>query len=295
MKKLLILSLVIGMLGLGVFAFASEQHPSDEPLKLPFDMGYKPFHYYNEDQEPVGFGIEVSREVADRLGRPGIEVVNVNWSGIFSGLFAKKYEAIFFTLDVTQERAERMDYTEPFMNMSKGVAVREASKDEITKPKALDGKTMGVNSGSVSDDWATENQDQYGFKLQRFDKLADAIMGLKTKRVDAVMADLLTINEITGNTEGITTNFQVFSDKPFGTGAAGEAFAFRKGDPYRKKVERVLEGMKLDGTLQEIYRDYFGEPNERDYINTVFKGYGTPGLRAYEPTPHEPYFPEDEE
>ncbi|MBS3788895.1 amino acid ABC transporter substrate-binding protein [Candidatus Bipolaricaulota bacterium] len=298
MKKVIIFSLVIGLLGFGVLAFAADDHPSDKPLKLPFDMGYRPFHYYNDDGEPAGFGIEVSREIADRLGRPGLKIVDVNWSGIFSGLFAKKYEAITFTLNVTRDRAQRMDYTEPFMSCPQGAAVRKEDADEITKPEDLEGKTLGVNSGSVADGWATDNKDKYGFKVKRTDKVADAVMGLRTGSIDAILADAPTAGSFVKESPNLVRSFNAMTETDWGVlNQAGFGMAVRQDDEeFRRKLERVIEGMKIDGTLQEImsgYSEFFGEPGPSDYVNVVFTGYGTPGLPAYEPDEyHTPYIPE---
>jgi len=299
MKRFLVFTLIISLLGLGLVAFAAEEHPSDKPLKLPFDMGFRPFHYWNEKQEAVGFGIDVSREIAKRLGRPGIEVVDVNWSGIFSGLYAKKYEAIFFSLNIKRSRAQEMDFTEPFMTVPQGAAVRMKDKEEIMGPEDLEGKTLGVNAGSIADSWGTDSKDEYGFKLKRFDKIADAVMALRTGSIDAILADAPTTGSFVKESPNLARSFNVPSKTDWGVlGQDGFGMAFRQDDDeFRRKVEKVLEGMKLDGTLQEImaeYKEYFGEPGPNSYINVVFAGYGTPGLPAYEPENHHvPYFPEE--
>jgi len=286
---------LVWFLGTAVLAqeWSQEDHPQDKPLKLGFDMGYAPFHYWTETGQPAGFGIEVSLEVARRLGRPGIEIVDVNWSGIFAGLFAKQYEAIFFTLNITRERAEFLDYTEPFMNSGQMMICREEDANIITSPEALAGKTAGVNAGSVADKWCTENAGKYGFAVQRYDKVDDAVFALITRKVDAVVADLPTMSVFVQQKPGLAKAFIISPETDFGLGHAGFAFGFRVGDPYRFAVERVLEGMKLDGTLQRLIEKYFGPPAPNDYANIVFVGYGCPGIRGYEPTAyHKPYFPE---
>jgi len=281
--------------GVGIAALAQENdHPQDQPLKLGFDMGYVPFHYWTETGEPAGFGIEVSQEIARRLGRPGIEIVDVNWSGIFAGLFAKQYEAILWTLNITQERAEFLDYTEPVMNSGLMMICRADDASTITSPEALAGKKVGVNAGSVADGWVTENSSVYGFDVERYDKIDDAVFALVTRKVDAVLAQIATMSVFIQEKPGLAKAFVISPTTDFGLGHAGYAFGFRVGDTYRYDVERVLEGMKLDGTLQTLMEKYFGPPAPDDYANIVFVGYGCPGLRAYEPgSYHQPYFPEE--
>lgn len=286
----LALGLAFPIVGLAQY----EDHPKDQPLKLGFDMGYVPFHYWTETGEPAGFGIEVSQEIARRLGRPGIEIVDVNWSGIFAGLFAKQYEAILWTLNITQERAEFLDYTEPVMDSGLMMICRAEDAGEITSTEALAGRKVGVNAGSVADGWVTENSGTYGFGVERYDKIDDAVFALVTRKVDAVLAQIATMSVFIQQKPGLAKAFVISPVTDFGLGHAGYSFGFRVGDPYRYDIERVLEGMKLDGTLQSLMEKYFGTPAANDYANIVFVGYGCPGLRACEPNAyHEPYFPKE--
>jgi polar amino acid transport system substrate-binding protein len=300
MKRLFLIVLAVLLLQISFFAwpqvrtlaFDPKEHPKDKPLKLPFDMGYVPFHYYNEKNESVGFGIEVSRELARRLGRPGLEVVDVNWSGIFAGLFAKQYEAITFTLNITQERSEMMDYTEPFMNSGLKMICRKGDANKFRSPEDYRGFTVGVNSGSVADTWVTNNSSAYGFKVVRFDKVDEAVLGLMTRKLEGVLAQIATMSTFVTEKPGLANAFVISPKTNFGLGHAGYGMAVRPGDDYRDEIEKVIEGMKLDGTLQKLMEPYFGKPASEDYANIVFTGYGVPGLKAYQPDAfHKPYIP----
>jgi len=293
MKRVIAVMMMVAVaLLLALPAFADD-HPSDQPLKLGFDMGYRPFHYYDEAGNAVGFGVDVSNEIARRLGRPSMEVVDVNWSGIFAGLFAKQYEAIFWTLNITEERAEFLDYTEPVMDSGLMMIAREADAATLNSPDALEGYTIGVNAGSVADGWVTDNGTTYGFSVVRYDKIDDTVLALITKKIDAALAQDATMSTFIQEKPGLSKAFVISPATNFGLGHAGYSFGFREDDPYRYEVERVLEGMKLDGTLRSLMAKYFGLPAPDDYASMVFVGYGCPGLRAFEPNLcHTPYFPE---
>ena len=77
---------------------------------------------------PEGFGVDMVNEIAKRLGRPGVEIVDVNFSGLFAALFAKRMEFTVNPLNITAERAERMLYTEPFFATGNGFLVRAAEE-----------------------------------------------------------------------------------------------------------------------------------------------------------------------
>ena len=185
--------LAVAIVGFAVYADMESEHPSDQPLKFPADMGYVPFHFYDDDHEPVGYTIDLLTEVALRLGRPGIELVDVSWSGIFAGLFAGKYELILGGMYITDERADMMDISEPIMSLFNGIAIRTVDADKITCVEDLEGLMLGLATGSQQDEWATANQSVYGFEVARFDKAADGVLALRTNKVDAYMASTPTV------------------------------------------------------------------------------------------------------
>ena len=79
---------------------------------------------------PEGFGVDMIKEVAKRIGRPGVEIVDINFSGLFAALFSKRIEFTVNPLNITAERAERMLYTEPFFATGNGFLVRAADTHE---------------------------------------------------------------------------------------------------------------------------------------------------------------------
>lgn len=301
MKRIIIVVLTIGLISVGVTSIAAsmeKEHPSDEPLKIPADMGFRPYHYWNEQNEPEGYTIDLVRELADRLGRPGIKVIDVNWSGIFSGLFAKKYEMIIGGCHVTQDRAARMDFTEPIKAIEMSFAVRAEDKDEYKSLEDFEGKKLAANSGSVEGEWVTnkEHVSKYGYTPTTTDKTPDGVLAVKTGKIDIFLAHKSVVKEFTEERDSLTVlPFNVSPETDWGVlNVDGSAAAFRKGDPYRYEVEKALEGMKLDGTLQKLVAKWFGEPSSANYANVVFPGYGTPGVRAFEPENyHKPIFADE--
>jgi len=297
MKRLVsILMIVVGLFGLSLGLLADETHPQGQPLRLGFDMGNRPFQYWDESGTvPMGLGIDISEEIAQRLGRPGIEIVDVNWSGIFAGLFAEQYEAIFFLVNIKQERTEFLDFTEPFMTGGYAVLCRLSDKPTLTSIEAFDGLKLGSNAGSNANQWAIEHADEYGFSVMTYDKYDDAVLALMTAKIDGMLSEFGPVAAWVGaHPDELAVGFKIGTQTDWGTGEEGYGMAFNVGDSFRDDVERVIEGMKLDGTLQALIAPYFGVLPTMDYANLVFPGYGTPGLiSGYEPEAyHVPFFPE---
>ena len=264
---------------LSASAWAEEaDHPADKPLVVGSDFGVAPWMVRGANG-PDGFGVDMIQEVAKRIGRPAPEILDVNFSGLFAALFAKRIEFTVNPLNITAERAERMLYTEPFFATGNGFIVRAA--DTMNGFEDLKGKQLAVNRGTISDTWATQNAEKYGFEVQRYDTFPDSVQAVLTRRAFTALNEIPTTVYAANKNKAIKVGFKDFNGRNFG-------YAFRLDDAaYRDKVESAIECMKTDGTLARLYEKWYGEKPAADSPTvTVYPGYGPPGFKGYDPTPH---------
>ena len=268
------------MLGLSGAAVAQDtDHPKDKPLVVGSDFGVAPWMVRGA-AGPEGFGVDMIKEVAKRIGRPGVEIVDINFSGLFAALFSKRIEFTVNPLNITAERAEKMLYTEPFFATGNGFIVRAA--DTMKGFEDLKGKQLAVNRGTISDTWATQNAEKYGFEVQRYDTFPDSVQAVITRRAFTALNEIPTTVFAASQNKAIKVGFKDFNGRNFG-------YAFRLDDAdYRNTVEMAIECMKKDGTLVKLYEKWYGsKPDAASTINTIFPGYGAPDFKNYDPKPHE--------
>jgi polar amino acid transport system substrate-binding protein len=261
-------------------AFAQEaDHPKDKPLVVGSDFGVAPWMVRGANG-PEGFGVDMVKEVAKRIGRPDVEIVDVNFSGLFAALFSKRIEFTVNPLNITAERAERMLYTEPFFATGNGFIVRAA--DTMAGFGDLKGKQLAVNRGTISDTWATANAEKYSFEVQRYDTFPDSVQAVITKRAFTALNEIPTTVFAASQNKAIKVGFKDFNGRNFG-------YAFRLEDAeYRNTVEMAIECMKKDGTLVKMYEKWYGsKPDAASSINNIYPGYGAPDFKNYDPKPHE--------
>ena len=276
--KLLAAALAVPLL-LSARVWAEEaDHPADKPLVVGSDFGVAPWMVRGASG-PEGFGVDMIQEVAKRIGRPPPEILDVNFSGLFAALFAKRIEFTVNPLNITAERAERMLYTEPFFATGNGFIVRPA--DTMNGFDDLRGKIVAVNRGTISDTWATENAGKYGFEVQRYDTFPDSVQAVLTRRAFTALNEIPTTVYAASRNKAIKVGFKDFNGRNFG-------YAFRLDDAaYRDKVEAAIECMKSDGTLAKLYEKWYGDQPAADSPTvTVYPGYGPPGFKGYDPAPH---------
>ena len=255
-------------------------HPPKAPMVVGSDFGIAPWMVRGA-AGPEGFGVDLMNEIARRLGRPGVEIKDIPFSGLFAALFAKQIEFTANPLNITAERAERMLYTEPFFATGNGFIVRVA--DDMKALEDLKGKALAVNRGTISDTWATANAEKYGFEVQRYDSFPDSVQAVITRRAFTALNEIPTAVYAATQNRAIKVAFKDYTGRNFG-------IAFRPDSrEYRNKVEEAIECMKLDGTLAKMHEKWYGGPPDAGSSMTkVFEGYGPPDLKGFEATPHTP-------
>jgi polar amino acid transport system substrate-binding protein len=283
MKRTVSLTLTV-LLATGLLAFLGVQgvgaadypdHPANAPMKAAVDMGFVPFAYLDQAGKAEGFAVDLANALAEKLGRPGVDIIDVEWSGIFAALFSKKVEYIVAPTNITEKRAQEMDFTEPYMDTAEMIVVNVKNKGNIKTLEDLKGRTIGVNTGSSGHTWLTENQAKYGFKIDEYDGMPAAAQAVQVGRIDGVIGDSAAVGHYAADKPELVSAVLVPTGQQYG-------LPFRKGDPYRDEVEKALQGIKMDGTLSGLYKKWFGDdPPSGSAVLTVYPGFGVPGLPGY--------------
>lgn len=276
MKKLIpsIAGVLAGCL-MATSAFAEEG-----PLVGGADVGNAPYIMQKPDGTFEGFDVDRLAEIAKRLGRPGYKLVDQQWSGIFAGLNAKRFDLIMASTIITKERAENVLFTEG----DHGNDYRFLTAADAPEVKSLDdlkGKVIAVNQGNTYDRWLAAREAQYGWKIERYAKNEDAVQAVLGGRAFANLASAGSTVWTASKNPRLKASLVIDSGQ-------SKAMAFRKDDTeLRNKVEAVLECMKQDGTMAKLHAKWLGfEPPKDSPAYKVQVGYGEPGYPGHDPTPH---------
>ncbi|TYQ12982.1 UNVERIFIED_CONTAM: ABC-type amino acid transport/signal transduction systems, periplasmic component/domain [Acetivibrio alkalicellulosi] len=123
--------------------FPDEEPANDDSLQrvleageIVFAMsgGYPPFNYFADGEDLTGFDVEIGKEVASRLGVKYVPFTT-EWSGILEGLRSGRYDGIFGSMAITEERLQTVNFTDPYYYSGAQLFVLEDS--EISGPEDL--------------------------------------------------------------------------------------------------------------------------------------------------------------
>jgi polar amino acid transport system substrate-binding protein len=253
---------------------------SAQTMKTAADVGYVPHVMASPSGGLEGINVDMMAEVAKRMGIKH-EIVDQEWSAIFAGLYAKKYDTIIAPTTVTKERADKMLFSEGYMDVDFQFLLKKKSP-QITSLDDLKGKTIAVNKGNFFDRWLVKRQDKYGWKILRFGKNAEAIQAVVTGRAYANFAGSTVMGWTSRKNPLLVPSTLIIE-----SGLVG-AFVFRLDSAdLRAKFEKVLECMKKDGTVGAIHEKWTGQkPRSNGASYVVQPGIGHPDVKNYDPKPH---------
>ena len=108
---------------------------------------WAPWTFHDENDELVGYDIEVAQGIADYLG-VDVQFVEGEWDGLFAGLNSRRYDIVANGVEVTSERKETYDFSVPYGYIRTAIIVQEGN-DEITSFEDLDGHMPPLRKAMV--------------------------------------------------------------------------------------------------------------------------------------------------
>ena len=253
-KILIIVGVILAIAIIVVVAFNKNTQEEDNIFVLGMDDSFPPMGYRNENNELVGFDIDLAQEVCNKLGMK-LEVQIISWVAKEQELDSENIDCIWNGFGYTEERNEAMTLSNPYI-IDKSMFVVKGDSS-YTDQDELKGKKIGVQSGSVQE--KRLNEFEYGKELDEVIGYTDyltALMDLETGNIDAVYMSQISGNYIIQNQDN---DFKTFDAIGIGEKSKGMVIAFKKGNTELKdKVENALNELRAEGKLKELSEKWLG-------------------------------------
>ncbi len=218
-------------------------------LRMGTEPTYPPMEFTDDNGKIIGFDADLMAHIASEMGLT-LEVITTEFSGITEGLAADRFDAIAATMNITEERKEKVLFSEPYID-AVGLSIIVKPGSDINDFAGLTGKKIGIQQGTTSEDW-TGTRDDLG-DVTKYPRVTDALMDLSADRVDAVISDNVVaayyMQEEGGN--------YLMLDELMEAGPVG--IALPKDSPkLQAEVNKILADMMENGKMAELSEKWFG-------------------------------------
>lgn len=132
----------------------------------------------------IGFEVDIINAIADEIGY-STEFVQNEWDGLIPGLQRGDYDVAINGLEITADRADKVNFSVPYYITFEQLAVR-ATETEINTLSDLSGRSAGTLGGTLAERILN---DIGGVDVRPYDSEANSYEDLKNGRIDAVLID----------------------------------------------------------------------------------------------------------
>ena len=254
MKKLITAALVV------LFILSGCSTPSDsdssEKLIIGVDDTFAPMGFRDENNELVGFDIDLAKMIAEKLGVE-IEFQPIDWAMKETELNANNIDLIWNGYTITEKRKEQVNFTAPYLENRQIIVVLADSN--INSKSDLSGKTLSVQKESSALEAVMKDSD-FASSLKdgtpvEFDTNIDCFMDLEAGRSNAIVCDEVLARYVMKQrgAEKYRVLEDNFGEEEYGIGV-------RKSDTeLLEQLNKALEEARNDGSYDALYQKWFAE------------------------------------
>ncbi len=226
-----------------------------DDIRICVEGAYPPFSEVNTAGEVVGFDIDIAAALCSEMGH-NCENVQTEWDGIIPALLEKKCDAIIASMSITEERKKQIDFSEKYYN-SPNIFAAQEGVDWTDDNEGLKGKSVGVQRGTTHQEYMEAKFPDVELKL--YGTQDEAYLDLQAGRIDAIMADVIAINDgflATDSGKGFAQFGNIHLDEAIH--GVGAGIGVRQEDTeLRDSFSAAIQTIRDNGTYKSINDKYF--------------------------------------
>ena len=251
MKKVTAIALALLMvLSLAACGSASSE---SKTLIMATSADYPPYEFIvlndKNEQQYVGIDISVSEAIAADMGKE-LQVVNMDFDSLMAGLQKGDADMVLAAIEVTDERLEAADFSDPYYtDLPPMILVKADKAGEYTSLESFSGKSVGAQTGTTKATLVTDEMP--GANLVALTSVNDLVNQLVYDKVDAIVLDGAVAEQYA----------QTNSDLVVSEVSLGEAYpycvAVQKGDPkgLLPSINETIAKLLADGKIEQFIAD----------------------------------------
>jgi polar amino acid transport system substrate-binding protein len=213
------------------------------------NIGNVPWEFQDASGKFVGFEIDLVNEVAKRAGNQ-VKFENIPFNGLFPAVQSGRIQIAISSITITPKRLESLAFAQPYYDSDQSLSVLKTAKIEMLEDLA--GKTVGVDTASTGDIYATANTDKLKIsKISRYEGLAPAMLDLASGRIDGYISDIPAIEYYIKDKPQYRIAARIPTSERY-------SFMFAKNFADATKINNILTTLKKEGFVAATHQKWFG-------------------------------------
>lgn len=251
MKK--ITAMLLALLMVLSLAACGSAAKEGETIVMATSADYPPYEFIilNEknEQQYVGIDISVSEAIAADMGKE-LQIVNMDFDSLMAGLQKGDADMVLAAIEVTEERLEAADFSDPYYtDLPPMILVKADKADEYTSLESFSGKSVGAQTGTTKATLVTEEMP--GANLVALTSVNDLVNQLVYDKVDAIVLDgAVAQQHAQANSDLVVSEVSLGEASPY-------CVAVQKGDPkgLLPSINETIAKLIAEGTIEQFIDD----------------------------------------
>lgn len=217
----------------------------DNTLTMGTNAAFPPYEYVDDDGNIIGIDAEIAAAIAEKLGME-LEIKDMEFDSLITACAGGSVDMVLADMTVTDERKESVNFSDSYATGIQVIIVKEDS--EIATADDLDGKTIGVQSGTTGDIYC---RDDYGEdSVKQYNNGALAVAALQNGQVDCVVIDNEPAKNFVASNDGLKILDTEYITEDYAIAVAKE------NTELLEKINNAMTELKADGTIDKIINKY---------------------------------------
>ena len=225
--------------------------PARKTYLVATDATLVPMSFMSVGNSMTGFEPDLMRAVAKEAGI-NIQLINVEWAGLFGGLITRKFDMVISSVTVLEERKERMAFSDPYLKSGLALVIRKDQEgiNSFTDAKKND-FLIGAQVGTTAYFSLEKNP---SIRKKGYQMYGHALADLINGKIDAVLG------ESTGTLFYQNQNKPLFEKiKMAGEIMTNEHYAIvihKEDTELKTKINSALEKIFKNGTISRLHKKW---------------------------------------
>jgi polar amino acid transport system substrate-binding protein len=200
--------------------------------------------------DPKGFEVDFAAAIAKELGVPEVKWVSTPFSGLFRP-GPKDFDMAINEITITPERSKVVDFSVPYFDANQGFLIKKGGPAEgVTTIAEMKDLKFGFQATTTGGTYI-EDKIQPNEQPSEYSTLGAATQALANGQIDAFLMDVAIGAEIVkARGQDIDMTGQFVTNEQYGV-------LFEKGNPLKAQVNKAIEAITADGTLEDLQAKWF--------------------------------------